>query len=55
MEGKAVWPDDKTYNWVAILEYKDGLVWRETQYFAEPFDPPEWRAPFVELDEELSA
>ncbi|MDH3605885.1 MAG: hypothetical protein OER12_02700 [Acidimicrobiia bacterium] len=50
MEGKGVWPDGKTYNLVAILEFRDGLVWRETQYFAEPFDPPEWRAAFVEVD-----
>ena len=50
MEGRGTWPDGKTYNWVAIIEYRDGLAWRETQYFAEPFDPPEWRAPFVELE-----
>ena len=50
MEGKGTWPDGKTYNWVSIIEYRDGLVWRETQYFAEPFDPPEWRAAFVQLD-----
>ncbi len=49
-EGKGVWPDGRTYHWVQILEYRDGLVWRETQYFAEPFDPPEWRLPFVEID-----
>lgn len=48
MEGKGTWPDGKVYHWVSIIEYRDGLVWRETQYFAEPFDPPEWRAPFVE-------
>ncbi len=55
MEGRGTWPDGKVYNWVSIIEYKEGLVWRETQYFAEPFDPPEWRAPFVQLDEEVSA
>lgn len=48
IEGKGMWPDDKTYHWVLIIEYRDGLVWRETQYFAEPFDAPEWRAPFTE-------
>lgn len=50
LEGKGEWPDGKTYHWVQIIEYREGLVWRETQYFAEPFDPPEWRAPFVEID-----
>ena len=50
MEGKGPWPDGKVYHWVRIIEYKDKLVWRETEYFAEPFDAPEWRAPFVTCD-----
>ena len=48
MEGRGTWPDGKVYHWVAILEYRDGLVWRETNYFAEPFEAPDWRAPFTE-------
>ena len=48
MEGTGRWPDGKVYHWVQILEFKDGLVWRETGYFAEPFEAPEWRAPFTE-------
>lgn len=50
MEGKGPWPDGKVYLWVRIIEYKDKLVWRETEYFAEPFEAPEWRAPFVTVD-----
>ncbi len=50
MEGHGEWPDGKTYYWVSILEFRDHLVWRETQYFAEPFEPFEWRAQYVELD-----
>ena len=50
MEGSGPWPDGKVYHWVRIIEYKDKLVWRETEYFAEPFDAPEWRAPFVTRD-----
>lgn len=50
LEGHGDWPDGKTYHWVSILEYRDHLVWRETQYFAERFDPPDWRADFVELE-----
>lgn len=50
MEGKGTWPDGKVYNWVRIVEYRDHLVWRETEYFAEPFEPMEWRAPFVVID-----
>jgi hypothetical protein len=33
---------------VAILELKDGKVWRDTRYFAEPFEAPEWRSQWVE-------
>ena len=33
---------------VAVLELKDGKVWRDTRYFAEPFEAPEWRAQWVE-------
>jgi SnoaL-like protein len=32
----------------AILELKDGKVWRDTRYFAEPFEAPGWRAHLVE-------
>ncbi len=48
VEGVGRWPDGKVYHFVQILEYRDGLVWRETEYFAEPFEAPEWRAPFTE-------
>lgn len=48
LEGTGRWPDGKTYHWVQILEYRDGLVWRETGYFAEPFEAPAWRAPYTE-------
>ncbi len=33
---------------VSIMEFRDGKVARETQYFAEPFAPPAWRAQWVE-------
>jgi hypothetical protein len=29
---------------VSIMEFRDGKVIHETQYFAEPFEPPAWRA-----------
>jgi hypothetical protein len=35
---------------VSIMEFSDGLVTRETQYFADPFDPPPWRAALSEPD-----
>ena len=33
---------------VSIMEFRDGRVSRETQYFADPFDAPAWRAQWVE-------
>ena len=33
---------------VSIMEFRDGKVARETQYFADPFDPPAWRTQWVE-------
>ena len=33
---------------VAILELKDGKVWRDRRYFAEPFEAPGWCAHLVE-------
>ena len=32
----------------AILEIRDGKWWRDTRYFAEPFEPPAWRAQWIE-------
>jgi hypothetical protein len=33
---------------VSIMEFKDGKVAHETQYFADPFESPAWRAQWVE-------
>jgi hypothetical protein len=33
---------------VSIGKFRDGKLAEETSYFAAPFDPPEWRQPFVE-------
>ena len=39
---------------VLIMEFRDGKVFRETDYFGGPFDPPPYRSAWVELmpDEE---
>ena len=34
---------------VSIMEFRDGKVARETQYFADPFEPPAWRSQWVEV------
>jgi hypothetical protein len=33
---------------VSIMEFEEGKCRRETQYFADPFDAPSWRAQWVE-------
>jgi hypothetical protein len=33
---------------VLILEMRADLILRETRYYAEPFEAPEWRANWVE-------
>jgi hypothetical protein len=30
------------------MEFRGDRVQRETHYFADPFEPPEWRAKWVE-------
>jgi SnoaL-like domain len=40
--------DGHRVNTVSIMEFQEGKVVRETQYFAEPFEPPAWRAQWVE-------
>jgi len=33
---------------VAIFELRDGKIWRDTRYYAEPFEAPEWRSHLAE-------
>jgi ketosteroid isomerase-like protein len=33
---------------VSIMEFRDGKVFHETQYFADPFEAPAWRSQWVE-------
>ena len=40
------YPDGSVWHVVLILRIEGGRVVEETSYFGEPFDPPEWRAPY---------
>ena len=40
--------DGKPSYTVSIMEFRDEKVSRETQYFADPFAAPTWRAQWVE-------
>ncbi len=37
-----------TFHTISIMEFRDGKVCRETQYFAPPFVAPGWRKQLVE-------
>jgi ketosteroid isomerase-like protein len=40
--------DGSVFQGVSILEFRGGKVVKETDYFAEPFTAPQWRAQWVE-------
>ena len=40
--------DRGVFNVCMVVEFEDGRIVRETRYYAEPFEAPEWRVPFVE-------
>ncbi len=47
-EGVMKYPDGGVFNVVGLIELGAGRVVKETWYFAAPFDPPAWRARYVE-------
>ena len=40
--------DDQPSHTVSIMEFRDGKVARETQYFGDPFEASPWRSQWVE-------
>ncbi len=40
--------DGRVFDVVVISELRDGKMWRDRWYFAEPFEAPEWRSEWVE-------
>lgn len=47
-EWRMAYPDGRAWWTVIQLELRDGKIYRETEFWAEPFDPPDWRAEWVE-------
>ncbi len=41
-------------SWVAMLEFRDGKIVKETDYFADPFEAPAWRAQWVQKMEPVA-
>jgi hypothetical protein len=48
VEGAIDYGEGRAFDLVMILELRDGKMWRDRWYFAEPFEAPEWRAQWVE-------
>jgi hypothetical protein len=47
LEVELTYADGSVYQGVSIMEVRDGKVARETDYFAQPFEAPQWRAQWV--------
>ena len=48
IEGTIDYGDGVPVSYVGIGEVRDGMVSKMTEYFANPFEAPVWRADFVE-------
>lgn len=49
--GTVDYPELGTWHFASLLTLREGKIWRQTDYFAAPFDAPDWRAPYVDLEE----
>jgi ketosteroid isomerase-like protein len=47
-ETELTYADGSRYLGVSVLAFRDGRIVKETDYFAEPFTAPQWRAQWVE-------
>jgi ketosteroid isomerase-like protein len=47
-EWQITYPDGKTWRVILLIELREGKVFRETTFWAEPFDAAAWRAQWVE-------
>jgi hypothetical protein len=43
-ENEIHYADGTVFYGVSRVEFRDGKIWRETRYYAEPFEVPSWRA-----------
>jgi hypothetical protein len=55
IEGTIDYGDGIPVSYVGIGEIRDGKVRKMTEYFANPFEAPAWRADFVERMEPATA
>jgi hypothetical protein len=48
VEGVNDYGGGQVFDVVLLIELRDGKMWRDRRYYAEPFEAPEWRAQWVE-------
>jgi hypothetical protein len=48
VEGTNDYGGGQVFDVVLLIELRDGKMWRDRRYYAEPFEAPEWRAQWVE-------
>lgn len=48
VEVQLTYSDGSVYEAVSVMEFRDGKIVKETDYFAAPFAAPQWRAQWVE-------
>ena len=48
LEVELTYADGSRYLGVSVIELRDGKVARETDYFAQPFQAPQWRAQWIQ-------
>ncbi len=46
------YPDQSEWWMISLFELRDGLLYRQTSYFAAPFEAPDWRSEWVERSPE---
>lgn len=52
-EGDARYPDGSVWRTVEIFEFRGDKVAKETAYFAQAAEAPEWRSRWVDKDERI--
>jgi ketosteroid isomerase-like protein len=54
VEGRVAYPNGEVWNFVDVMEFRDGKLIKLTEYFAPPSPAAEWRARWVEKIESAS-
>ncbi len=50
--GMIRYPDGSVWHYITLMTLRGGKIWRETTYFAEPFEAAAWRSQWAERIEQ---